>query len=153
MEEFPRDRARIRRLSPNDTKALVTELDGTVMSHLQENTQWLIRIRNWAAEEFTGMSQALAALQEDVMELRERQGVGEDDSGIDAEVLDKLVRLCGGMKAMVQLVLQKKGQKLELDAEQTKLVQEQDALADDCLKELSAFEVEGDEGEEEQDGG
>jgi ribosome-binding ATPase YchF (GTP1/OBG family) len=153
MEEFPRDRARIRRIDPNDVRRLVTELDGTVMSHLQDQLQWLVRIRNWAAEELNEVHTAMQALSDEVEDLREAQSMSGGDTGLDSEELEKLLKLCGGTKAIVELVLQKRGQKLELDAEQVQVVEAQAVLADECLKVLSAYEVEGsDDASEEQAG-
>jgi ribosome-binding ATPase YchF (GTP1/OBG family) len=143
MEEFPRDRARLRRIDPNDVRRIVTELDGTVMSHMQEQLQWLVRIRNWAAEELTEVHSAIATLADQIDEVRENQDLSGSDTGLDSEELDKLLKLCGGTKALVELVLQKRDQKLELDAEQLAVVEAQALLADECLKVLSAYEVEG----------
>jgi hypothetical protein len=159
VEDLPRDRARIRRINPSDTKRLRDELDGTAMSYIQDALQYQIRIRNWTAEELTEVHRVIGSLHERLTDLEESQGDG-GDSGLDPEEYDNLVKLCGGTKALVEMIQQlaaalKRGDKVEISDEQLGVVTAQGTLADGCLSALSSYEVsggdEGDEGDDEQE--
>ncbi len=159
VEDLPRDRARIRRINPSDTKRLRDELDGTAMSYIQDALQYQIRIRNWTAEELTEVHRVIGSLHERLTDLEESQGDG-GDSGLDPEEYDNLVKLCGGTKALVEMIHHlaaalKRGDKVEISDEQLGVVTAQGALADGCLSALSSYEVsggeEGGEGEAESE--
>ena len=163
VEDLPRDRARIRRINPSDTKRLRDELDGTVMSYQQDFLQYLIRVRNWMAEELTEVHRVLASQHERMLDVEENQGEG-GDSGLDPEEYENLVKLCGGTKALVEMIHQiaaalKQGKTVEISDEQLAVVAAQGQLADGCLSSLSSYEVSGgdeagaEEQSEEESGG
>lgn len=157
VEDLPRDIERLRRINPSDTKRLRDELVGTVMSYIRDTVSFLIRVRNWSGEGMQSLDARILALEE------QRDSAGAGESGIDAEEHDKMLQLCGGTRALVEMIVQmaaslRKGEKVDVTMDQQKVVEEQGALADECLQFLSAYEVDAAEGEEpeedeEEDGG
>lgn len=135
LQGLTKDRDRVRRIDPSNARAIVNELDGTVLSIVNDVLLFLAGFRNWSWEAYLETQDRLQALEE---------ASGESgSSGLDQEEIDKLLRLCGEAEALADVQLMNTSLKDEVKQKLKDTI----ALAHECLEILSQF---GDEGDEEE---
>jgi len=92
--DLGRDRQRLRQVKKTTAEQVMVELNETLAAYTEETLGFVVQLRNWISESLADVDARLNDVE---------AGVG----GLDPDLVDKIVRICGECSALAKATLDK----------------------------------------------